>query len=119
GLGFLVARELLREGCRVAICARDETELAAARDELATLGDVISLRCDIALKEDVDQMVAETENCLGAVDILVNNAGVIQVGPLESQSLDDYRSAMDIMYWGTVHCTLAVLPPMLRRGRGR
>ena len=38
GLGFLIARELVREGCRVVICARDEAELARARDELRAGG---------------------------------------------------------------------------------
>jgi NAD(P)-dependent dehydrogenase (short-subunit alcohol dehydrogenase family) len=119
GLGFLIARELLREGCRVAVCARNEAELEAARADLLPLGEVLGIRCDVAVKEDVDRMVAEIRSRLGPVENLVNNAGVIQVGPVETQTLDDYRAALDVMYWGTVHCTLAVLPEMLARGRGR
>jgi NAD(P)-dependent dehydrogenase (short-subunit alcohol dehydrogenase family) len=119
GLGFLVARELLRQGCRVAICARSEDELAAAQRELASVGEVLAFRCDVAAPREVERMVAEVERMLGPVGVLVNNAGVIQVGPLESQTPDDYRAAMQVMYWGTVHCTLAVLPGMLARGRGR
>ena len=119
GLGLLIARELLREGCRVAICARDGEELEAARSQLAAEGEVVALRCDVAAADDVDTMVAAVRRRLGPVDMLVNNAGVIQVGPVESQTLADYRSAMDVMFWGTVHCTLAVLQDMLARGRGR
>src|SRR5207237_10885730 len=44
---------------------------------------------------------------------------VISVGPILSQELKDFQEAMDVMFWGTVHPTLAVLPQMLTRGRGR
>jgi short-subunit dehydrogenase len=55
---------------------------------------------------------------LGPVDILVNNAGIIQVGPVETMTADDFRQAMDVMYWGVVYPTLAVLPDMTRRRHG-
>ncbi len=119
GLGFLVARELLRNGSRVAICAREEEELEAARRDLAGYGEVMTVRCDVAVPGDVERMTREVTGTLGPVEILVNNAGVIQVGPVESQTLDDFRTALDVMYYGVVHCTLAVLPGMLERGRGR
>src|SRR5436190_23966108 len=49
GLGFLVARDLAREGCRLVICARDEQELERARAALAARGaDVLALRCDVS-----------------------------------------------------------------------
>jgi short-subunit dehydrogenase len=51
--------------------------------------------------------------------VLVNNAGVISVGPILSQKLEDFQEAMDVMFWGTVHPALAVLPQMLARGSGR
>ena len=38
GLGFLIARELAREGCRLAICARDPDELERARLDLERRG---------------------------------------------------------------------------------
>ena len=41
---------------------------------------------------------------------MVNNAGIISVGPLDSQQLEDFKEAMDVMFWGPVHCTLTVLP---------
>src|SRR5207248_4719313 len=49
----------------------------------------------------------------------VNNAGVIEVGPSDAMRLADYQKLMDIMYWGTIHSTLAVLPQMKERRHGR
>jgi NAD(P)-dependent dehydrogenase (short-subunit alcohol dehydrogenase family) len=120
GLGFLLARELAREGCRVAICARDPEELAkAARRLEAEGGQVLSLTCDVAERPQVQGLIQEVTRRLGQVDILVNNAGVIQAGPIETQSLESFQQAMDVMFWGPLHAIQAVLPQMLGRKSGR
>src|SRR5438105_6361786 len=75
GLGFLLAREFGREGCRVAICARDPQELAAAAEDLRALGvQALTVRCDVTDVGQVERMIAEVTEKLGRVDILVNNA---------------------------------------------
>ena len=64
-------------------------------------------------------MVALVIAHFGEIDILVNNAGVIQVGPLQSQKLEDFQEAMDVMFWSHVYTTLAVMPHMVARRSGR
>ena len=49
---------------------------------------------------------------------MVNNAGMIQVGPLATTTKEDFVTALDVMFWGTLYPTLAVLPQMRARGRG-
>jgi NAD(P)-dependent dehydrogenase (short-subunit alcohol dehydrogenase family) len=115
GLGFAIASELLEEGARVVICARDPDRLERARKLLAEHGDVRALRCDVGDQAQVEALVAE----VGRVDVLVNNAGVIGVGPLETQRLEDFREQHDTMFWGVVYPTFAVLPQMLARRGGR
>ncbi len=120
GLGFVLAQEFAREGARVVICARDVEELKRAKQELEAQGaEVLALRCDVGRKEEVDGMMREALRRMQRIDVLVNNAGVIQVGPLENQTLDDFHEAMDVMFWGVVHPTLAVLPHMRERQAGR
>jgi NAD(P)-dependent dehydrogenase (short-subunit alcohol dehydrogenase family) len=121
GLGLLLACELARQGCdRVAICARNELELARARPLVEEAGAaVLALPCDVADAAAVARMVAEVTDRFGGVDVLLNNAGIIEVGPARTMLLNDYRQAMDVMFWGTVHCTEAVLPLMRQRGEGR
>ena len=119
GLGLALARCLAAEGCRIAICARNEDELErAARDLRTRAADVMTQRCDVANKEQVEQFIAAVQDRFGSVDLLVNNAGVIQVGPVDALTHEDFQSAMDIMFWGVVHPTLAALPHMLARGSG-
>ena len=38
-----------------------------------------------------------------AVDVLINNAGVIQVGPLEHMTHEDFENAMATHFWGPLH----------------
>jgi short-subunit dehydrogenase len=119
GLGFVLARELGRRGMRVVLCARDEQELERARASLeAEKIDATALPCDVTDEDGMRTLVADVEENLGPVDLLVNNAGIIQVGPAESMRIEDYRHAMDVMFYGQLHAAEAVLPAMRARRRG-
>jgi NAD(P)-dependent dehydrogenase (short-subunit alcohol dehydrogenase family) len=119
GLGFALARELLDRGARVAICARGEEQLERARQRLAEHGEVVAVPCDVADPDRVAELVAVTTERLGSVDVLINNAGVIAVGPVETQTIDDFEEMMAIHLGGLLNCTFAVLPQMLARHEGR
>jgi short-subunit dehydrogenase len=120
GLGFAMAKEFARLGARLVICARDTHELDWARQELEARGaEVLAIQCDVSNSEQVEDMIRRAIHNMGAIDILVNNAGVIQAGPLKAQTIADFEEAMQIMFWGVVHPTLAVLPHMLQRRSGR
>jgi len=120
GLGLVLARQLVDVGARVAICARDEQEVERARQDLTGRGGtVLAIPCDLTDQRQVGEMVGRVRKELGPIDVLINNAGVIQVGPAETMTLDDYRQAMDTHYWACVYTILAVLPEMRERGAGR
>lgn len=119
GLGLVLARELGLRGMRVVLVARDEDELERARATLEADGiDATALPCDVTDEEGIATLVADVEENIGPVDLLVNNAGIIQVGPAESMRLDDFRRAMDVMFWGALNTAEAVLPRMRSRRRG-
>ena len=120
GLGLALARELAARGARIALCGRGETALEAAARQLRSLGaEVLARPCDVGDREQVERMVEEATGRFGRVDILIANAGIIQVGPLETMTVADFEEAMDVMYWGVVYPTLAVLPAMRARRHGR
>jgi short-subunit dehydrogenase len=120
GLGFAMAQEFARQRCRIAICARSQEELDAAALELRKDGaEVLTIVCDVTRQDDVQKMVQRVISEFGQIDILVNNAGVIQVGPLQSQTIADFQEAMDVMFWAHVYTTLAVMPHMVARRHGR
>lgn len=120
GLGLILAREFAREGCKLVICARDEKELDNARVDLEERGaEVVAIRCDISHQDKVERLIREAEAAFGRIDVLVNNASIIQVGPLESMTAEDFERAMAVNFLGTVYTSLAALPRMRARRSGR
>ncbi len=120
GLGLALARAFAREGCPVAICARDAEELERARMDLERRGaEVAAVRCDVTDRAQVEALIETVTRRFGRVDILVNNAGEIQVGPVESMTIEDFQRAMDVMFWGAVYPTMALLPHLIQRKTGR
>jgi short-subunit dehydrogenase len=120
GLGFALALEFAYRGARLAICAGDEQTLHEAEHRLHARGaQVFAFRCDIGVREQAQDFIRNVEQRFGRIDILVNNAGQIEVGPLESQRVEDFEQAMTTMYWGTVYTSLAAYPAMAKRRAGR
>ncbi|MEP6703850.1 MAG: SDR family oxidoreductase, partial [Acidobacteriota bacterium] len=120
GLGLVLAREFAERGAKIAICARNRDELQRAKEDLEVQGaEVFDAICDMREQGDVEAMVGDVISRFGRIDVLVNNAGVIQVGPLDAQTQEDFDEAMRIHFWGPFYAMRAVLPEMRRRGEGR
>jgi NAD(P)-dependent dehydrogenase (short-subunit alcohol dehydrogenase family) len=124
GLGLVLARHLVDAGAKVAITARTPQDLQDAFDELqsraATFGgEVIAIACDVRKPDDVQHMVEGLLTTWGGMDVLLNVAGIIEVGPLDTMTLQDFHDAMDTNCWGALHTILAVLPAMRQQGWGR
>jgi short-subunit dehydrogenase len=119
GLGLAMAEEFALHGARVVICARDEQELERAREHLARQGTgVLAISCDMTQREQVRHLIDQVMEQYGKIDILVNNAGMTTVGPVMAQTLDDYEDSMNVLFWGPLYTTMAVLPKMLELKRG-
>jgi NAD(P)-dependent dehydrogenase (short-subunit alcohol dehydrogenase family) len=120
GLGLVLAREFASEGARIAICARDATEMSAAKEDLESRGaEVFDAICDVTNEDEINQLVGDVCMRFGQIDVLVNNAGIIQVGPLATQTERDFKDALDIHFWAPYRMIQVVLPIMRGAGRGR
>ena len=120
GLGLAMAREFGSRGAIVAICARDGRELERAHTDLSMRGvESHTFVCDVTDRGQVLAMVADVTQRLGSIDVLANSAGIIKVGPFLEMDIDDFNQAMQVMFWGSLYTTLAVLPAMLARKAGR
>lgn len=124
GLGLAMAEEFGRRGARLVLAARNETDLSNARAQLMERGairsadDALISVVDLRKPEDAERLIEEANRRYGRVDVLINNAGIITVGPVENQTIEQFRDAMDTNFYSGLYCTLAVLPQMLRRREG-
>ena len=120
GLGLVLARRLADEGAALVLCARDRDELAVAAKELSRRATFVGTYvCDLSQAVEIDNLFARIRREIGSVDVLINNAGMIEVGPIELMTADDYERAMAVHFWAPLLCTEHVLPDMRRRGEGR
>jgi len=119
GLGLVLARRLAAEGARLCLLARDESELRRAAEQFPPGVDVMPLRCDIRRRGDVRAAIDTVLDRWHVIDILINNAGVIQVGPLEHMTEQDFENAMATHFWGPLHLMFEAVPSMRQRGFGR
>jgi len=120
GLGLVMARQLLAQGARVAVCAREPKEVDRAFAELQeSSGHVLAVPCDVTDRQRVRELAALVRHRLGPVDVLINDAGIIGVGPLETMRLEDFEAAMRTHFWASLFTTLEVLPDMRARRSGR
>jgi short-subunit dehydrogenase len=102
------------------LMARNPDELRQAEAELTGAGaTVLTVRCDIRKRDQVDHAVQRAVEVFGRIDVLINNAGVIQVGPIEHMTCEDFEHAMAVHFFGPLYTTLAVLPIMRLSGGGR
>ena len=120
GVGVVIAKHLIKEKCKIALCARSFNELQVASDELKKQdsSSIISV-CDVAYMNDVKLMIAQVIKHFGQIDVLINDAGIMIVRPMESFEIKEYEKAMDVMYWGIVNTTKTILPHMKKLRSGQ
>ena len=121
GLGLGAARALVADGVAVAICGRDVDRLAAAVDELRSLGPgpVQGIPCDVGTVAGAAEFVEQAAGALGGVDILVPNAGGPPPGTASGVPVAAYAEALELTLLSTVAMCQAALPAMRAQRWGR
>src|SRR5512137_752622 len=122
GIGEGIALVLAREGANIIINDRTITKDAegVVRKIEAMGGKAIAVAADVSKKAEVTAMAAETIKHFGAVDILVNNAG-IESHPVLTMDLAEeaWDRVFNVNLKGTFLCCQAVIPQMMKQGKGR
>ena len=121
GLGAACAHELAREGARLFLCARTESDLEKLAADLrkAGFGSVRWLAADLTFSEAAGTVAATATKALGRVDVLVNCAGASAGGVFWEMPDSAWEDSHALKFMATVRMIRAVLPGMIERGYGR
>ena len=121
GLGRAVARELSKEGAKVAICARTAQALAKTAQEIKgeTGGEILHQAVDVRNEAEVNHFVSAVESRFGKIDICVTNSGGPPSKLFAETRTEEWRDAVDLLLLSTVHFARETLPRMQKNGWGR
>ena len=121
GLGLATADAFAAEGCRVAMCARNQQALAGRAEGIRNEHkvDVFSEALDVTDPAAVARFVTAVVDKFGSVDICVTNAGGPPAKGFLAASLEDWQHAIDANFLSTVYFAREVIPHMQRKQWGR
>ncbi len=98
GIGLAIAQALAGQGAEVALVARTQSQLEAARERIETETGrrAWAFPFDLADVKHVPRLFEEVVRATGGVDILVNGAGTTVREPTEDMSLGSFNHVMDV-----------------------
>jgi short-subunit dehydrogenase len=116
GIGRAIAEALAREPLGLLLAgARDPDAMEPLVAPAGGAREVRAVAVDLSSRESIERGCAG----LPELDLLINNAGRMTGGLLEEQDLDEVYAMFQVNLVGVTQLTRAVLPGMVRRGRGK
>ncbi|MFC3882178.1 SDR family NAD(P)-dependent oxidoreductase [Bacillus songklensis] len=115
GIGKGIAKAFLAEGASVAIAARGEESLQAAKQEL---GDVAIYQADLTKEEERERFFHTYIRDYGNIDILINNAGGSNGSSALETDMELFHQAMELNYFSAVHLSKLAVNEMKKQGSG-
>lgn len=117
GIGQAIALRLAKEGARVVVVDRNESDTVVKIKNDG--GEAIFIKTDLTKKENIKNMVRDTLDKYRTIDILVNNACLTVAKPITEATEDDWNVVHDIGLRGTWLVTQAVVPTMMKNKSGK
>jgi NAD(P)-dependent dehydrogenase (short-subunit alcohol dehydrogenase family) len=105
-------------GAATAAACRAAGAKVVGADRATVAGVDLALTLDVSDEASVNAAVAEILEAYGRIDGLVNCAGVSVQGPVTMMRLEDWDRALSINLSGTMLCARAVIPVMMKAGKG-
>ena len=118
GIGKAAALELAREGARVGVLSRTESEIRQTAKEIETDGgSAIVLTADVSIADQVDFAIDTLVKTYGQLDFVFANAGINGVwAPVEEITPEEWDTTIDINLKGTFLTVKYSVPHLKLRG---
>lgn len=118
GIGFALAKEISSQECTLILSARREKTLEAAKELCYKNARIYLQILDLEDTGNHQKIVSEVLEKVGTVDLLIHNGGISQRALAKDTDFSVDKKLMAVNYLGTVSLTKAILPFMLKNGRG-
>jgi dehydrogenase/reductase SDR family protein 4 len=120
GIGKAIARRFAEAGANVVIASRKLENLQTTAAEFAALpGKIVPIQCHVGRKDQIENLVRETERQLGLVNILVNNGATnLGQGPALDVTDEMLDKMVEINIKSAVRLVRLVVPKMIERKTG-
>jgi len=116
GIGLALSRRFAAEGMKVVMADIEKDALEHARSELEASGtEVIAVRTDVSVVDDLSALAEATLTAFGKVHVLCNNAGVFAGGTLWEAPRSDFEWTFGVNVWGMLYGVRAFVPIMLEQ----
>ena len=116
GLGLEIARLAAKKGMKLVLSDIEERALKAAELEFTAQNvDVLAVRTNVAIAEDVELLAEKTMARFGAVHLLFNNAGVALNKTAWETTIADWEWVLGVDLWGVIHGIRVFTPIMLKQ----
>lgn len=120
GIGKEITRAFLKQGTKMVIAARSQTEVHSTIRDLNREGELIGIPTDISKEKDVQNLITQALKHYGALDILVNAAGIQgPIGPYKEINIQEWINNIHTNLIGTALCCKEALPIMIEKKRGK
>lgn len=124
GMGRELARQLVSEGCHVAICDvlldnMKETE-KLCREEAKAGTRITAHKCDVSDESQVQSFcnAVKVQHRAEHINLLFNNAGIGGGGSFLMDDRQDWDRVFGINWFGVYYCTRAFMPLLLKSREG-
>ncbi|TVY07506.1 SDR family NAD(P)-dependent oxidoreductase [Paenibacillus cremeus] len=118
GIGAAVGLFLLRSGMKVVIADRSDELPPVFKQPTIAEEDVIAIRTDVTLEDDVARLMSTAEREFGGIDVLVNSAGIFPRATLLETTQELWSRVIDVNLKGVYLMCRAAVPCMIQRGGG-
>jgi NAD(P)-dependent dehydrogenase (short-subunit alcohol dehydrogenase family) len=118
GIGRSTAERFLSEGAKVAIADVNAERLAVTAAEIGSPDRVLAVVTDVAHKDQVDALIAQTVAKFGRIDVMVNNAGIAPVMDFLDVSAETFDRVIGVNLKGAFLGTQAAARAMIAQGQG-
>jgi short-subunit dehydrogenase len=119
GIGWELAKVLAAKGCKVGLLARRRDSLEKLAKEIEQHGGTAAIApADVGDREQTLEAIRSLSAKLGPVDLVIANAGVGAPTLVDPMNIQDIEKMIRVNLLGVIYSIEAVLPEMLKRGKG-